>query len=395
MNISAIAEKLGLVNYPEKFADFCKKAAPVSILDRDNIEFLDSEYGVFGKYKKAIFDCIQTVKDNDALCLWGSYAAAYMRDVAIEDAKRIAVPIFKDDPALCYFPLLVIAAALPFGIEKYRKRGFSDEEIKSFLFPSIIERIEKAERDNGKSGLDLLCYGWLRNYAIASVFRAGAFNITPKFFDEQNVILKNKKTGELLPLTVGLHHRSGMVLGSRGFTDSAGSFEAGFLETEDSFVGYPARDSHTSSEKQIFPKSDWEILLKSGDGFGGIHIPVGCDLSQENIKRSYELAFRLTNERYPEYSIKALMCSSWMLDPRLTELLGEKSRISGFLRTFTKYPTKSNGQNIFRFVFPRKYDSYEELPEDTSLQRKIKELYLKGGCIHVYSGVVFTPETHR
>lgn len=388
MDISLIANELGISYYPKNFADFCKSSAPVSILDRENIEFLDSEYRVFGKYKTAIFECIELIEENAALSVWGAYAAAYMRVATIEDAKHIAVPIISEDSPLRYYPLLVIAAALPYGIEKYRARGFSEDEIKNLLFPAVIERIEKAERDNGKRGLDMLCYGWLRNYAIASVFRAGAFNITPKFFDEKNVILKNKNTGEIIPLAVGAFHRTGMVLGSFGFTDTDGAFTADFCETEDSYIGYPAIDSHTSGKAVVFPKSEWEILLKSGDGFGGIHIPVGCDLSEENIKKSYELALRITRERYPEYNAKALACSSWMLDPHLTELLGESSRISGFLRTFTKYPTKSNGKNIFRFVFPRKYESYAELPEDTSLQRKIKELYINGGAIHVYSGIV-------
>ena len=77
-----------------------------------------------------------------------------------------------------------------------------------------------------------------------------------------------------------------------------------------------------------------------------------------------------------------------MLDPKLAEILGPSSRITGFINQYLKYPIKSNGQELFNFVFPGDFDSYESLPEDTSLQRKLKAMYINGEFIHAHAGFV-------
>jgi len=389
MNITALSEVLGIKSYPQDFEHFCKKAVPVSICDISVIERLENEYSLLSEYTTPLLSCLEMVQKDYRLTTWGGYAAAYMRDSTIEAGRQIRLPIFEEDSVMRFYPLLVLCATLPSGIEKFRSRGFSEEEIHNMLANTFKTRIAIAERDNGKQGLDNAAFNWLRLYAIAGVFPCGVFNVTPKFFSHNALILKNKVTGELVPLmTNGVYHKSGMALGSDGYIENNGSFTAEFTETNDSYIGNPAIKSLVSEKKYLYKKSDWEVLLKKGDGFAGIHIPHGADLSPDKIKESFRLALKITRERYPEYDAKAIACVSWMLDPKLEELLGEKSKITGFIRCFEKYPIKSGGHNIFGFVFPRNYNSYESLPEDTSLRRKLKKLYLDGGYIYSFAGIV-------
>jgi len=58
------------------------------------------------------------------------------------------------------------------------------------------------------------------------------------------------------------------------------------------------------------------------------------------------------------------------------------------MRRFAKHPIRSSGKEVFKFVFLKRTDDYTTLPEDTSLQRKLKQIYLDGGCIHGYAGVI-------
>jgi hypothetical protein len=44
---------------------------------------------------------------------------------------------------------------------------------------------------------------------------------------------------------------------------------------------------------------------------------------------------------------------------------------------------------VFNFVFPGYGDDFSKLPEDTSLQRKIKAMYLSGKYIYEYAGACF------
>lgn len=129
-------------------------------------------------------------------------------------------------------------------------------------------------------------------------------------------------------------------------------------------------------------------LREYGDLSVSYMLSRGVDLSPESIDESLRLATRLTRERYPEFDAKAIHFVSWMLDPRLAEMLGEDSRLTKFLSRFSKHPCKSDGNAVFTCVFPGKPESLDDLPEDTSLQRKIKAHYLGGGYIHSFAGVI-------
>ena len=52
----------------------------------------------------------------------------------------------------------------------------------------------------------------------------------------------------------------------------------------------------------------------------------------------------------------------------------------------------TSGAAVFSFVFVRKPANLEDLEENTSLQRKVKKMYLEGDCIHTFSGAIFVEE---
>jgi hypothetical protein len=48
---------------------------------------------------------------------------------------------------------------------------------------------------------------------------------------------------------------------------------------------------------------------------------------------------------------------------------------------------RSTGKEVFNFVHPEPFDSYEELPETTSLERMLKNRYLANDPIYVHAGL--------
>lgn len=389
MTISSAIEELGIKNLPDEFLDFCNTAPTVSICNEAIIDFLESEYGMLGRFKAPLLECLRQVENSPALLCYGNYAVSYMISADPDAARRIPIPIENDDTVMRFYPLLILCAMFPSAIEKYRARGFSEEEIQKTLTPTIIARIELCEEHSQKQGVDAAGLNWMRIYALAQIFPAGIFNITPKRFTKGAIVLKNKATGELAVLIKdGEFHHTGMVLGSAGFESSENSFSADYRETDDAYIGRVIRNSLATQDFREYKKREWEVLLDEGDGFAGVHIPRGADLTDEKITESFKLALEKTRKHYPEISAKAVCCSSWMLDPSLEEILGEKSKITGFIRHFVKYPVKSAETNIFGFVFPKIFDSYATLPENTSLQRKLKERYIRGEYIHAFSGIV-------
>ena len=97
-----------------------------------------------------------------------------------------------------------------------------------------------------------------------------------------------------------------------------------------------------------------------------------------------EFPSRSVNESYARSAVAAFAAQ---LDPTLEEMLGENSNITAFQNCFTRYPTKDSGQAVFSFAFVRRCADLHDLPEDTSLRRKIKAHYLNGGHIYSYSGI--------
>lgn len=386
----ALLSRLGIENYPENFADFYGKVPPVSILDTKNIERLEARFGVFGEYTEKLISATEDLKKNEDLLTFAETALVYLYSCNGRcDAPRLKLAEIKEDSPLRYYPALILAALLPKGIMEYERRGFSETEIYQNLHGTFGARIAMSERLSRLTGLDSAGFGWLRLYCYAEVFKAGVFNVTPKALPEKTVVLRNKeKRNSVILVTDGLFHKSGKPLGNAECTDTEGSFSVSYTEKSDEFIGYPCINACVSPVPVSYKKAEWEIALKNGDGVAGIHIPRGADLSHDAMWESFRLSLKMTRERYPEFSAKGIHCATWMLDPRLTELLGERSRLSGFVNAFEKFPKRCGGDAVFTFVFNGKPKNFADLEEDTSLQKKIKEIYLRGGAINIHGGII-------
>ena len=201
--------------------------------------------------------------------------------------------------------------------------------------------------------------------------------------------MKHKISGEVCVLLNGVDmHRSGMRLGSAGYEDEEGSYTVTFEETEDAYIGYPCVDYICPNVKQTFSKKEWKMAVAPGDDIFCLHIPRGTDLSPAKVDEAIQLARQVAKECYPERNIKGIRCTSWLLSTKLNELLGENSNISRFSNLFVRYPIKSNGDGVFSFAFDGRPADLNDLPEDTSLRRKVKALYLNGGYVLNYGGFI-------
>lgn len=112
------------------------------------------------------------------------------------------------------------------------------------------------------------------------------------------------------------------------------------------------------------------------------HIPQGDALTPEICEASFDAARRFFRKRYPEFSMAYFRCGSWMLDDRLECFLDGDSNLVRFMRRWTgKYPLREETPSILERVFGFGFDmkALEDAPEDTRLQRKLKEYMLRGG----------------
>jgi hypothetical protein len=67
------------------------------------------------------------------------------------------------------------------------------------------------------------------------------------------------------------------------------------------------------------------------------------------------------------------------MSPQLRELLPEGSNILKFQEMFDMSPETNPGNGVLLWVFKNPKLPLEEMPENTSLQRKLKRFLLDGG----------------
>lgn len=389
MNFKELAAFLGIEEYPEKMEEVYEKMdkSEAETFNESALRTLEDEYSIFGEHYENVLAGAKALFEDKELCLWCLTMCNFVKVTTKEESAKAPFPVKEGIAAdmMRVFPLL---ALVPNAVKLFSAHGFSHDEIKG-IFNVFKISLRLSGIAVNKPAFTSTYYGWTRVYLYCEMFDCGSFNFQFKKFADPVVLLKNKKSGEFAALiTEGRFHKAGRTLGDVGYAEEDGAFDAEFSETDEAYIGREAINNVASGEKKTYKKSEWDCVLKAGDDVIGLHIPRNVDFSDEAIEKSFTDGARMALERFPEYNPKFLVCSSWLLDPGLEDLLGSESRIVKFGKRFLRYPPKAgNGRGGYSFVFLG-YEENENLPEDTSLRRKLKAHYLSGGNTYFYPGII-------
>ena len=134
---------------------------------------------------------------------------------------------------------------------------------------------------------------------------------------------------------------------------------------------------------------EYELVEEKGKKEISVHIPSDAKMSDADIDESLKKAEDFFATYYPEYAESEYICDSWLLSPKLKELLSEESNIIRFQNRFEITSEDKEAKDIFEWLFKTSEDAdVATLPEDTSLQRKAKALLLQGDNIGIAVGVM-------
>ena len=152
------------------------------------------------------------------------------------------------------------------------------------------------------------------------------------------------------------------------------------------------------AEGRLFRLGELEYELKQDkdERVISIHIPSDAKLEAGPLNESVAAAKAFFAERFPEWADLPIMCHTWLLSPKLKELLPPSSRILLFQRAFDLSSINDGDMGAVRWVFnltdeqAKNYD-VKTLPEKTSLQRSMKALILSGGAPGSAKGFLARP----
>ena len=391
MDLSKLATALGITaKLPDKLLEFAENYQDDGSVacDLAVVEALQQELDLFGEFFAPIMRAGEAINENETLSAWVRVSSQYALQADFADARSIPVPPTDGTETMDFLPLFMLLPQIPVSIAQYRDRGFPEAELEDLL-RGYQGGISIVRNQTGRPGVNQTYFNWFTHYTKAILFKTHTLQFEKLTMPLGACWLKNKETGEIIPFVLNAvfcddgKHR----LGSAGFEECPETFQVLFEEDEENYYGYPTYDCVVSSQRETFPKTKWECVARPGDDCLNMHIPKGADISRENMTKACKSALEIVAQRYPECKGRLIFCASWLLDPTLAELLGENSKITSFQQSFTRYPTKDSGQAVFSFAFVRRCADLHDLPEDTSLRRKIKAHYLNGGYIYSYSGI--------
>lgn len=117
------------------------------------------------------------------------------------------------------------------------------------------------------------------------------------------------------------------------------------------------------------------LSIKKGEQIINIHIAQGEPLTWEVCEKSIEMAKEFWG------ADKLYVCHSWLLYPGLDEVLSETSNIREFREHFKVLQVDYKEREAEWRVFGKVLKNVVEYPEDTSLQKRMKEYLLGGKCL--------------
>ena len=124
-------------------------------------------------------------------------------------------------------------------------------------------------------------------------------------------------------------------------------------------------------------------LVTNEDGSREIslHIPSDADMSPASVDASFAAFRAFLASWYPDWADVPWICDSWMMSPALPQLLPATSNILAFQRRFEVLRVQEDSLGVLDWVFPPHSEVSAALPENTSLQRRMKAFLLAGGKV--------------
>ena len=382
---------------PEELKDIYFKA--MAEFKERGVFFLEDAYILdiqnrFSPYPKILTELLEGAKALRADGEYAFYALFTFRVLIRRELYKKFSHLFDfDDVRHPYLAFFILLPTVENTFNTLTKRNIPTDIIKNVLC-HYEECVFIYEERVGRRGMNKRYFDWLGHYVDCEMLNIDRLRFEIRKVGDPVYIIESRLNGERILLYCGGEMKAdGLCKDTPPYSEDG--FKAEFFETDEEIIAHRVLENGRCSPKiESFKKSEYSIILSPDDMCLGVHIPPKSKgkFTKEICLENYKRAVSVFKEHYPEYSFKAIRCESWMLSQELCDILDENSNILGFQKSYRIYPVPSKGEDVFNFVFKLKFKSFRDMPEDTSLQRSIKKLYLDGKYVYEYGGIFLTDE---
>ncbi len=392
ISIERIKEELS-VNLPERWANLAKT------VDKDALAFFEKDalcrfheaYPLFPVHFEIMLQAAKEIQRNAALTDYMLLLsrAIYDWDLIQEDIAALTLPVAREgEDRLIYdlMPLLACLPHIPPIFASLRERGV-DEEILFNSF-SVIDTMlppPPAQKAFDKGNLS-----WVQHYLHGVNLRIGHlfFHRIDDMYNSAFGVYRSLDGQYRLLAEKGRYHQNGHKAQESAPVEKD-DFTASFLETEEYYEAYLiSEEGLVHSDLVRLNKKEWKRVGGHESPSITIHIPSGPGLTPENVKASLRASLEFHRRCFPEFKPLFFHCHSWLLDTQHRQFLPPTSNILGFQSFFIHGNTTTYDNCVFDFLFRCRKENLADLPENSSLQRTIKQHLLDGNHIYEQNGVV-------
>ena len=358
-------------------------------LEEAYLRSLNDRLPVFPRTMDAICADAAVIRNSPEMAL---YALFVVRAMEQREAFLRNLPLFVfPEEQHPFFAMLCLVPSIPRIHAFLRERRLPEDVIQNTLgqFEACIF-IYSLRFD--RLGLNKRYFDWLQHYVDFEILNIGRLRFEILTLQDPIYLLRHRQTRAPVLLMGGPQMNCHGLYADTPPVEAT-AFQAVFQETDTHYVGNPVSSrGRCLSEVVQYSKTDYELILQPGDTCLSVHIPNEGDFSTQSCEASYARAAEIFKTHFPELTVKAFHCHSWMMAPELEAILKPGSRITAFSSRYLRYPIPTQGEDVLNFVFLLKYKTYADLAEDTSLQRALKKLYVNGQDLYEAGGI-FTPDT--
>ena len=400
--IDELMQEVNCLRFPERWRNIYDEA--MDAFDKEGCALcnpayyddLGDRYGILQRHREVYRSAAEATRKSEPLSRFLALLVRAIkdRDVVFDDLKQLRAPTAPDGrPDIAYDMLtgLAICSLVPYCDALLRKRNLPEEIVRKTLSLPENGIEEYRKRHGGRDGYHLI--EWFQRAIEGRLFRISRLEIELAHFRRPVTVFRHRTSGEAVALACGMTlHHSGFALGAKHYEDEEGSFVAELQEIESAFCGHPfLENGFVSRDTVTLKKDEWDTALTYGDPIVSLHIPPTGPLTPDAVDATLEETKAFLRTYFPEFSYKAFVCGSWLLDPQLEALVGSDANIVKFGKRFSRLTAKSAGNGVFNFVFKKPNTDFDirDLPETTRLERALKAHYLGGKAIYEMHGYFF------
>ncbi|SFU83897.1 hypothetical protein [Butyrivibrio sp. INlla21] len=411
LSFNAVCEYIKPVNMPDKFAGAYEKwSGEGHVVGEKELDDILVRYSLTDEQSKRLHGYLRQITDDEKISDYIKFLVWTQCDIRryeyfIDcDNNLNGAALGELGETLEFFMLLSCIAYARIDLENRMIPKELYEQIPYRMLDEIIGRYKEKET------LRILDIPWKLNFFSLSIYLFDRFLFVPCKFDDPFYFYRGED-GEVIGVAMGglnVDDMGQLIPDDEELSDPNGekngyyygrfsekrktAFTTTFKETDTEIIGSRISPCGTITTKSIIlSKEKYKKILERDDWMIGFHIPSGDGYTPQRVRNSMTLAWKFFEKYYPEIPFKGFWSSSWLYDGRLSTLLPDDSRIVRVQRQFFNYTGGWNGESTYYELFGDAKLLIDEVPQESSLQRKLAQC-LKDGKKFIDTGMVYFPE---